>query len=423
MPILPKSLSKSPFSLHSPLLFSTPNADAACTSDNDPAPSQENLTQEFLERLRRLRHDDVIVADEARPALLALQRETDDLRSELVAARLQLEEKDIEIQELRDQLLALSSPSDVLLPFISKSRKKEMKKRQRNEAAVAAANATQPPGCDTGSLPPQPPPPPPRPNQRPAQQPTQHQVQQQQQHPSQPTIFIFHDSNVKNLTAEEVKNSINNININNNIKNYNISPQQTFTLPQTRNKIKQLTFKTNDIVIINTITNDARQTKYRQARTKNETKHIQATIITHIKAFIPPKNIVILESPPLLTSSTSDIFPYNDASFQLSRHHGARFARSLLGEHHLFSDGFHILHTARHLLVKSIAAAAMNIDPHKHFRLKRPPHGNFGPWEAPNGQGMLPKPLTYRGVAVAQPINFRRSQIRPLMQINIRRNN
>ena len=249
MPILPKSLSKSPFSLHSPLLFSTPNADAACTSDNDPAPSQENLTQEFLERLRRLRHDDVIVADEARPALLALQRETDDLRSELVAARLQLEEKDIEIQELRDQLLALSSPSDVLLPFISKSRRKEMKKRQRNEAAVAAANATQPPGCDTGSLPPQPPPPPPpRPNQRPAQQPTQHQVQQQQQHPSQPTIFIFHDSNVKNLTAEEVKNSINNININNNIKNYNISPQQTFTLPQTRNKIKQLTFKTNDIV-------------------------------------------------------------------------------------------------------------------------------------------------------------------------------
>ena len=285
------------------------------------------------------------------------------------------------------------------------------------------AETTLPPGCESN------PPAFPSPTSRPLPSPTSHfptsrplptfrPPTSRLPPPANPTIYVFHDSNLKYLTSEEVKNSINN---NNNIANYNISPQETFTLPQTRNKIQHLTFKPNDIVIINTLTNDARHTKHRQARTTNETKHIQATIISHLKAFIPPKNIVILESPPLLTSSTSDIFPYNDASFLIARQHGARFARSLVGEHHLFRDGYHILKDSRHLLLKSVAAAAVNVDPHRHFSLRRPPHGNFGPWEAPNGQGILPQPHTYRGVAMAQPIIFRRSSIRPLMDIKIQR--
>ena len=234
-----------------------------------------------------------------------------------------------------------------------------------------------------------------------------------------PTIFIFHDSNVKGLSAEEIAPIIKNINKNN--TQHTISPQQTFTLSQTYNRIKTLSFKNTDTVILATLTNDARQTKQRQSRSPSQTIHMQSQIITHLKAFIPASHIVILEAPPLLTSPNSDIFPFNDGSFRVARQHGARFSRSLIGEQHLFKDGFHIQHRARHLLLKSLAAAAANVDPHLHFGLRRPPFGNFGPWEAPNGQGILPRPLTYRGVAVAQPLNFRRAHIRPLMDMNIRR--
>ena len=85
------SLSQSPFALSSPLLYSTPNADAPPTQEVPL--TQTILTQEFLERLQKLRNEDVLIADEARPAFLAIQREADELKSELLAARLQLEEK------------------------------------------------------------------------------------------------------------------------------------------------------------------------------------------------------------------------------------------------------------------------------------------------------------------------------------------
>ena len=115
------SLSQSPFALSSPLLYSTPNADAPTTQEVPL--TQTILTQEFLERLQKLRNDDVLIADEARPAFLAIQREADDLKSELLAARLQLQEKEMEIRELREQLQAQPPPpSDILQAVISKKK-------------------------------------------------------------------------------------------------------------------------------------------------------------------------------------------------------------------------------------------------------------------------------------------------------------
>ena len=438
MPMLPLSLSKSPFSLNSPLLFSTPNADVPSTSDNDLAPSQEVLTQEFLERLQKLRQDEVVVADEARPAFLSLQQVADDLRSELLAARLQLEEKEIEIRELQEQLQAISPP-DALQPFISKSKRKKMKKTQRIEAAVAAADTTLPPGCDSFTLPP---PPPPRPHQRPAQRQAyqQQQPQNQQQLPpgctslplglapiplqcsnpqqqqqQQPNLYIFHDSNLKNVTPAEINKYIRN---NNN--NYNIVPQETFTLPQTFNKIRQTKFKPNDSVIINILTNDARQTQQRNRRTPDQTRQLQTNIIQHLLQHIPRQNITILESPPLLDSTSSDIFPYNHASVLLTRKFQIRFADTLVGEQDLWKDGYHLLRSSRHLLVKSVAAAAAHFSPHQRFSLSRPPFGENGPWAAPKGQGVFPR--EFRHMAVVQPMSFRRRRaIQPLMGMNIQR--
>ena len=229
--------------------------------------------------------------------------------------------------------------------------------------------------------------------------------------PSTPTLTYFHDSNFK-ATAEELDKTIKQINKknNNNQTNYNINLQPTYTLPQTLEKIRHMTFNKNDKVIIGTLTNDARQTKHRRQKTTDETGRLQTKILTYLLTKLPPQNITFLEAPPILTS---DIFPYNAATHRLAHHSGARFAETLVGEGHIFRDGYHILNRCRHLLLKSVAAAATSVNPRSQFGLNRPPHGPFGPWVAPAGRGMLPdpSPADFRVVASARPnpIRFRPS--------------
>ena len=386
---LPSPLS--PISIPRPLILSS-----------TPVVSLPN-TQQLANQMIDLRSVDGIDAVVLQRENVFLQRENESLKSEVTALRLQREDDLQEISRLR-LLHSPSSPAaqpqqpppanQILAPYVSKKKRKKMRKKE-GLANLPATEATIPPGCELPPLNTRPPPPTPS--------------------PSQPTAYIFHDSNLKHLTASEIENSINNIKC-------NIKTHMTFTLSQTLDAIRQTTFQRTDIVIITTLTNDARQTKHRHARTPNQTKNIQTTIINHLKPIILPLNIVFLEAPPLLTSPFSDIYPYNKATSLVTQQHNARFAETLLGEFHLFKDGFHILRSARNLLVKSVAAAVANVNPHKHFKRLRPPHGNFGPWTSPNGQGILPSPtVLYGRVAMVQPINFRRAAIRPLMDINIPR--
>ena len=406
----------------SPPLFSTPKL-------NGPQ------TQEFLDRLLRLRH--VEVADDAASPAHAMQREIEDLKSELVAARMQLEENEVEMRVLRQQMQAqqlgpLPPPppeyADGYKFAISKKKKKKKKKREQMEAALTAAEPTLPPGCTSirhlpppsssspnttlppGSIPIQLPPPTSCPPPHPRLLPPPPQLL--------PTAHVFHDSNLKHVTPDEISKSLKIVaGQTNSPPHYHIMPHETFTLPQTLNTIKRTTFKSTDIIIINTLTNDARQTKHRHARSPQQTKHTQTTIINYLKTLVPAHNIVILESPPLLETPTSDIFPYNLNSYLLSRHLGTRFSETLVGESHLFKDGYHILRSSRQLLVKSVAAAIANVRPHQRFNLPRPPHGIYGPWAAPSDVGMLPS--TYGSAALSRPISFRRAGIPSLMDINI----
>ena len=131
------------------------------------------------------------------------------------------------------------------------------------------------------------------------------------------------------------------------------------------------------------------------------------------------KNITILESPPLLDSPSSDIFPYNSNSFSLAQQLGIRFAGTLIGEQHLWTDGYHVLKNSRPLLLKSVAAAVVGVNPRQHYGLPRPPYGQYGPWAAPKGRGIMPN---FRDLASAQPFTFRRlGPIRPLMNNPVRR--
>ena len=180
----------------------------------------------------------------------------------------------------------------------------------------------------------------------------------------------------------------------------------TYELRQTRNKVTKTTYNKNDIIIINIMTNDARQTNYRQQRTTNEVQYIHNKILTHLLRFVPPLNVVFLESPPI-TNGKGDIYPYNALTSKTASFWGTGFAATLVGEDHLKWDGFHVHPNYRHLLTRSIACAILRLNPHASFGLRRPPHGVFGPWAAPIGQGMAPLSSS---VAAAAPYFFRQSQ-------------
>ena len=193
----------------------------------------------------------------------------------------------------------------------------------------------------------------------------------------------------------------------------------TYELRQTHNKITKTTFNKNDIIIINIMTNDARQTNNRQRRTTNEVKYLQDKILTHLLRFVPALNVVFLESPPI-TNGKGDIYPYSALTSKTATAWGTGFAATLVGENHLKWDGFHIRPDSRYLLTQSIACAILQLDPHKSFGLRRPPYGIYGPWMAPIGQGMAPR---ISNVATAAPFYFRRPQrardIFPLLDSNI----
>ena len=369
----------------------------------------------------------VLFSAAAAAAAASLERENGDLKSEVAALRLQLEEQQLEINRLKAEKQqqprvqpsqANAAPPSIpgLTLYISKKKRQRMRKAAAKATAAAPAAAagsgtTLPPGCDsfhnaaatqpTPPLQPDPPPPPPPPS------------------PPLPTLFIFHDSNLKGLTAEELGREIDRIK-EGHAATHNINLQMTFTLPQTLEKIRHTTFSNNDSVIINILTNDARNTNNRQKRTPDKCRYTQMQILDYLTTRIPRKNITLVESPPLLDSPSSDIYPYNLNSHRLSQRYQINFARTLIGESHIWlRDGYHILRSARHLLLKSVAAAAAKVAVHAHFRLSGPPLGLFGPWTAPIGQGVLPN--LFSGVAARQPINFRRlSPIRPLMGLSIR---
>ena len=167
-----------------------------------------------------------------------------------------------------------------------------------------------------------------------------------------------------------------------------------------------------------------------------QTTITQTSIINHLKSKnIPSKNITLLEAPPLLPPSPQwlkrrgmraprypipDIFPYNQETYNVAGRHGANFAQILIGEEHMFDDGFHILNRHRHLLHRSIAAAAARVNPQTHYDFRRPPFGPYGPWASPRGVGLLPTPIpppnnflnfpplrNFREVAMSRPIHFR----------------
>ena len=207
-------------------------------------------------------------------------------------------------------------------------------------------------------------------------------------------IHFYHDSNNKYTTPRDIQTAIDNIHemTNKPRQAYNIILHKTFTLQQTLNDIKKRNL-TNSIVIIDTTTNNAKYDN--EDQTSPQRTHEMLCNILHTLQHqhkLINKDIIMLETIPSLKF---DIHPYNLAAAATCKQTGVRFCSNLVGESHLFEkDGIHVLHRHRPLLVSSVAAAVVGVDPHQLYRLQRPPLGPNGPWRFRWGSQNRPVPTS-----------------------------
>ena len=205
-------------------------------------------------------------------------------------------------------------------------------------------------------------------------------------------VHIFGDSNIvgsrffDSIKPADIHSSINRLTNNN--EQYNINIYSTYQLAHTYNAIKKLTFSPTDILIVATLTNDARQTRKGRRLTTDETRQLQTQILQHSTQYIPPEQIVLLQAPPN-QHPEEDICPYNQSTLQVSNSWGVRFAPTLIGDDHINIDGLHLLPESLHLLTKTLACAILRRDPFEAFHLERIPHDKYGPWDSEKGQGMM----------------------------------
>ena len=435
-------------------------------------PQLSQLTQALVGRMLELRYVDE-KDESARPDRILFSRDIDLLKSENFALQLQHEEDKREISRLRQKheddqreitllrtlqeqrqqqpplfpspssqqqqqpnLLLPPPPPDVgyfgallhvnpdmdsdnLAPYLSKKKRKKNRKREREtQQQPTQQPAQQPPQQQPPLAQQQLPPQPAQQQPRPAQQ--QPRLAQQHQQTT-PSIHFFHDSNAddKFLTKEHIQNAIKTFNtkLNKPATTYNIHKYATFELQQTYNRIKHINFNTNDIILLNILTNDARTTQRRPPKSLQQTKLLLSSIYEYLLSQLSPDKIILLESPPLLYE---DIFPHAQLSHQMARQRGIRVAPTLLGEAHIKTwDGVHVQRGCHRLLANAIACAVLNRDPYRLFGLCRPPLGEFGPWMAPRGQGMAP-PFSVVACSPPSRYRFRPRPIRPLMDIKIR---
>ena len=285
---------------------------------------------------------------------------------------------------------------------------KKKRKRKRRKKSAAASFIVPPPAPLHHSTPApfrHPPPPPPA-------EPPYTTVTRSPQRPLLPPIInvhFYHDSNNKSTTQQEIQTAIDNIHEKTNTprQTYNIILHKTFTLQRTLNDIRKRNLS-NSIVIIDTTTNNAKYDIEDQSPPHKTHETLRNIILTlQHKHNIINKNIIVLETIPSLKF---DIHPYNLAAAAMCKQLGVHFCSNLVGESHLFiKDGIHVLHQHRPLLVSSVAAAVVGVDPHRIYQLQRPPLGPNGPWRFPWGSQNRPVPTSRWPPPGLQPSNNRYS--------------
>ena len=268
---------------------------------------------------------------------------------------------------------------------------KKKRKRKRRKKSAAASFIVPPPAPLHHSTPApfrHPPPPPPA-------EPPYTTVTRSPQRPLLPPIInvhFYHDSNNKCTTQQDIQTTINNIHemTNKPKQTYNITLHKTFTLQRTLKDIKTRNLK-DSVIIIDTTTNNAKYDHEDQTSPHHTHNTLRNIILTLQQKHVNNKNIIILETIP---SFKFDTHPYNLAAAAMCKQLGVRFCPNLVGEPHLSNDGIHVLHQHRPQHVSSVAI--VGVDPHKIFRIERPPLGPYGPWRFTWGSQNRPVPTSRR---------------------------
>lgn len=193
------------------------------------------------------------------------------------------------------------------------------------------------------------------------------------------TIHIFHDYNYEYITPEELQEEMSNIaswfctEMEDDLV---IETHPTYRLEETRNTLKQMSFNSTDLIILNIMSNDAKyhqgiwdnnrkQERKRRNKVFSEIKQLQENIVKIIREHIPADGIVWLEAPPLLTTARSSIQQFNELSKRLMEREGGNYIKTLITSGDIGRNGMHVKGNgwSRRLVVQSMAAAVLNHDP------------------------------------------------------------
>ena len=182
--------------------------------------------------------------------------------------------------------------------------------------------------------------------------------------PEKVPVHIYHDSNLAWSGPDAIKDTIRRIfPKQSDDKDFNVSMCFTPKLEDVLQAVSQ-TDHANSVVVISVMTNNAKE-----GQSVEHTDSFLQRIINNLKRQTSLKNIIIMESPPSLQF---DIYPYNRASYQICCSSGVYFALSHLDRCHIKDDGLHIRDPYKHLMIKSVAAAIMKVNPYIHFGLFPP---------------------------------------------------
>ena len=127
----------------------------------------------------------------------------------------------------------------------------------------------------------------------------------------------------------------------------------------------------NTLVVINVGTNNIRR-----AESPASIQLLQEEIIWFLKHETAVSNIVFMEAPP---SVNFNIDPYNRSTQALCRKMKVKFSKTLICKGHLADDGYHVRYEFQHIMLRSVAAAILDVDPFKALSRQRldPKHCYF----------------------------------------------
>ena len=207
--------------------------------------------------------------------------------------------------------------------------------------------------------------------------PTPKRTTRQTHVPVKVPVQIYHDSNLAWSGPGAIRDALRRV-FPKQSKDNDFEVRMCFT-PKLEDVLQALTQTDleNSVVIIAVMTNNAKE-----RQPVHHTHSLLQRILENLKKQTSSEKIIILESPPSLQF---DVYPYNRASYQLCRSAGVFFALSQLERYHIKDDGLHIRDQYKHLMIKSVAAAIMKVNPYIHFGLfpsvRRP--WKIAPWANP----------------------------------------